>query len=305
MIMNSTVSVVIPTHNRPILLKRAIESALQQTLTPNEIIIVDDADSQETKNAIKSFNNDIISYVSNPNSGASSSRNLGASIAKSAYIAFLDDDDIWLSNKLEQQVAEITTKDLDACFSRMMIEYESKGINYSTMSRNLDDPKKEILLNNYIGATISSIIKKEKFLEVGGFDPEFPAREEYDLWIRLIYANSRISIIEIPLAVSYRSLNNRGRISQNIDNYKKANEMLLQKHCEKISSVLGSHGLESVRYNHKLFLAAQATSINLRGEAVKSYLAALNIKFSLKILIMFFIGLISPIALIRIRAMLS
>lgn len=300
-----SVAVVIPTHKRPESLKRAVASVLQQSLQPDEIVIVDDAQSEDTKKFVDSLDSSIVSYVENPSAGASSSRNLGAMSAKSSYVAFLDDDDIWLKDKLEVQVQEIVARDLDACFSRMHIEYEFTNISYVTRSKNLVDASKEILLNNYIGGTISSVIRKDLFLGVGGFDISFPAREEYDLWIRLIHSGAKVGIVEKPLVVAYRSLNKRGRISQDIENYKCANNKLLSKHRDKVCECLGSDAEAIIRYNHSLFLAAQAASINLRVETFKNYYDALKMKFSIKVLLMLCIGIVSPVYLIRIRSLIS
>src|SRR5690554_5740337 len=76
--MTATISVIIPTHKRPLLLKRAIQSVLDQTLQPMEIIIVDDAGCAESEAIVKGFNNELLKYIHNEDGqGASSSRNLG------------------------------------------------------------------------------------------------------------------------------------------------------------------------------------------------------------------------------------
>ncbi len=303
--MTFSISVVIPTHNRTDSLIRAVNSVLDQTFQPSEIIVVDDVCSDTCKELIDSLNSPIVRYVQNRSPGASSSRNLGVSLATGNYVAFLDDDDIWLADKLKRQYDQIISGDLDACFCRMMIEYENTRISYSTRSRNIPDAKKEILLNNFIGGTISSVIRRDLFLAIGGFDTDFPAREEYDLWIRLIHEGAKIRIVEEPLVIAYRSLNRRHRVSQNIDNYIVANKKILNKHSDKFSTFIGDEGYHLVKSNYSLFLAAQAASINLRGTTVYYYADALRFKFSLKTLIMLIAGAFSPLFLIRLRSMLS
>ena len=142
-------------------------------------------------------------------------------------------------------------------------------------------------------------------MAVGGFDTDFPAREEYDLWIRIIHEGAEIGIVEEPLVVAYRSLNRRHRISQNIENYKIANQKILTKHKEKFSTFIGDESYHVIRSNYSLFLAAQAASINLRGTTVYYYANALRFKFSLKTLLMLVAGAFSPLFLIRLRSMLS
>ncbi len=299
------ISVVIPTHKRPKLLKRAIQSVLEQTLRPIEIIVVDDAGSAESLEAVKSFNTDLIKYEHNTvGQGASSSRNLGASLANGGFIAFLDDDDKWLPLKLEKQVTLIKQLDLDACFSQIQIKYENTELSYSTKASMPVDPLVSILQENYIGATISAVVKKSVFQTLEGFDLEYKAREEYDLWIRIISNGFNVGIVEEPLAVSYRSLENRSRISANIDNYVTAIDRLNKKHKAIVGSQL-SEKQKTVRTKMQYeFLAAQAASIGLRKASVNYYAKSLLTIPNLKSCIGLVVSAISPTLLIKIRSRL-
>lgn len=300
------VSVIIPTHNRVVSLKRAIESVLNQTRKPDEVIIVDDLNDATTKELCEQFSADNVIYISNiEGRGASASRNLGALKAKSEFVAFLDDDDIWLPEKLEQQCALIDKKNLDVCFSQLLIKYENTDISYPTSAKNLPNPKTEILMENYIGATISSVIRRSVFLAVDGFDETIRAREEYDLWIKLIHANARVGVVEEPLAVSYRSLEQRDRISLNVDSYISAVEMLNSKHEALVNKFLDTAQKKLRKKKQFDFIAAQAVSIGLRKEAVRYYLKSLTVKPSAKALIGFSISAISPKLLIKLREKLG
>ncbi|KIF50395.1 glycosyltransferase family 2 protein [Vibrio owensii] len=295
------VSVVIPTHDRVETLKLAIDSVLNQTYRANEVIVVDDTGSQNTKELVESYNDLRIQFITNPNSGASSSRNLGASIANSEFVAFLDDDDVWLSNKLEKQLSLAKKENLDAVFSQLIVNYESIGVEYPTKSRNLSEPLKSICMENYIGATISCVVKKSIFLKVNGFDTSFQAREEYDLWIRIISSRFKIGIVEEPLAISNRSFV-RNRISSNLSRYEQGIELLNRKHQKLISDCLNEQEQKLRRSKQFDFLAAQAISIGRRVEAVRYYYDSFLICPRLKTAILAFLGLVSPILLIRIRS---
>lgn len=299
------ISVVIPTHKRPHLLKRAIQSVLEQSLLPLEIIVVDDAGSAESAETVKNFNSDLIKYVHNADGrGASSSRNLGASFSNGDFIAFLDDDDEWLPLKLEKQVTLIEQLDLDACFSQIQIKYENTELCYPTKSSMPVDPLISILKENYIGATISAVIKKSVFQKLGGFDLEYKAREEYDLWIRIILNGFKVGIVEEPLAVSYRSLENRSRISANIDNYITAIDRLNKKNKDIVDSKL-SEKQKKIRMKMQYeFLAAQAASIGLRKESIKYYAKSLLTIPNLKSCVGLVVSAISPKLLIKIRSRL-
>lgn len=297
------ISVVIPTHKRPKLLQRAIKSVLAQTLLPFEIIIVDDAGSPESEEVLKGFNSKLLRYVHNADGqGASSSRNLGAKLSRGDFVAFLDDDDEWVSVKLEKQRDLIKKSSLDACFSQIQIIYEDTDLSYPTASCMPADPLTLILRKNFIGGTISAVIKREVFENLQGFDLEYKAREEYDLWIKIVLNGFKIGIVEEPLAVAYRSLNRRQRISANINNYVLAVDRLNEKYKNEVNSHFSKKEKNSRTKMQYEFLAAQAVSIGLRQEAVIYYAKSLGVKPSVKACIGLLISAISPKLLIKIRS---
>lgn len=299
---NITISVVIPTHKRPELLRRSIQSVLDQIRLPDEIIIVDDAACTETKELVEEYGLQWLTYIENSDgSGASSSRNLGAEIATGDYIAFLDDDDVWLPSKLEKQSKLIMHDGLDVCFSRLSVQYENSSISYSTSASNVSNPSLEILMENYIGGTISAVIRRSLFTSVGGFDLGFKAREEYDLWIRLIHAGASVGVVEAPLAIAYRSLDNRARVSSSVDNYICAITLLNIKHKALVDKYLSiQQKIERTKRQYN-FIAAQAVSIGLKKQAILYYFKSLAAKPSIKALIAMLVCSLSPKLLIKLR----
>ena len=100
------VSVIILTYNRATLLRRALQSVLNQSFGDFEIIVVDDASVDGTKDVMRDMSDNRIQYVQHKqNMGEGRSRNTGLAKAQGQYIAFLDDDDEWLPEKLELQVS--------------------------------------------------------------------------------------------------------------------------------------------------------------------------------------------------------
>ena len=100
------VSVIIITHNRSNLLGAAITSVLNQTFQDFEIIVVDDASKDDTGNVVQTFDDKRIRYIRHEtNKGHAAARNTGLQNAVGEYIGFLDDDDAWLPEKLQRQVA--------------------------------------------------------------------------------------------------------------------------------------------------------------------------------------------------------
>lgn len=108
------VSVVIPTYNRAREVVRAVESVQRQTFTDLEVIVVDDASPDDTRAAITSITDPRVRYVAHDtNKGGCAARNSGIQAALGRYIAFLDDDDEWLPNKLERQLQVSASSEVD------------------------------------------------------------------------------------------------------------------------------------------------------------------------------------------------
>ena len=102
---NPTVSVVIPTYNRAPLIGRSIKSVLNQTYQDFEIIIVDDASTDNTKEVVSNFNDERIRYIQHEeNKGEAAARNTGIKATRCDYIAPQDSDDEWIPEKLSTQI---------------------------------------------------------------------------------------------------------------------------------------------------------------------------------------------------------
>lgn len=187
------VSVVIPTHNRPEGLKRALNSIYNQTLKPDEIIIIDDASmvdiESEVIDYIKKDNGISIVYSRlEKNSGACFARNYGVKKSTGDIIMFLDDDDTWESNKVYSQIKifrENPTADL-VYTGKLVVNEDDRDIvirKIKPLASGYLFP--DILYKNLIGTTSCIAIKKSTFSGVGGFDEELPALQDIDLYIRI------------------------------------------------------------------------------------------------------------------------
>lgn len=183
------VSVVIPTHNRAECLPCAITSALNQTFQDFEIIVVDDASQDNTTRVVESFNDQRIQYLRHETTqGAAKARNAGILRAKGKYIAFLDDDDEWLPEKLKMQVdiLETSPSTLGGVYTGSLDVQQSTG----EIVRQLTPSKRgkifdEMLIQNWIGPTSTVMLKRECFEKVGLFDMNISFAEDYDMWIRV------------------------------------------------------------------------------------------------------------------------
>ncbi|AAL80893.1 glycosyl transferase [Pyrococcus furiosus DSM 3638] len=183
-----TVSVIIPTHNRAKLLKRAIISVLNQTFEDFEIIVVDDASSDNTPNIIESIKDSRIRYIRlEKNSGAPTARNIGIKKARGKFIALLDDDDEWLPRKLEVQVKKFN--ELEKKFGVVYggfyyVSQQNERIIGKRLPRFRGNVYGELLKENFIGSP-TVLIRRECFKKAGLFDPKLPSSQDWDMWVRI------------------------------------------------------------------------------------------------------------------------
>ena len=189
--MNKLVSIIIPTHNRPKMLSRALASVMNQKYGNMEIIIIDDSNNEankiENENLIKKLNDKRIIYLhTNGSEGGGKARNIGIERSNGSYIAFLDDDDIWLKNKLKKQMEKFKLDESICAVYCIYDVYDERGVKIRKIRhRNRGDIYKKLLHSFCISETSSIIIKKGALKKINGFDTSLVSNQEYDLYLRL------------------------------------------------------------------------------------------------------------------------
>lgn len=256
------VSVVIPTYNRPELLKRAVMSVVAQSFSNIEVIVVDDnsiEDNSIVLDEIKKSTPSPIKYFKNKtNMGANNCRNQGIASAKGDYIAFLDDDDEWVEKKLSEQVdILVQSNEAGICYTGKNI-VDSKGrIRYSYLTPQC------IEHINYIGTTSTILVKKVVFDEVGGFDESLPALQDYELYLRILQKYQAIGVDEA--LINYYEDNTIKRISTQSDKATSAVLAIMKKYKGK--------GFDKELRNHmvKILLkrAIRLSNLTLLFDALK------------------------------------
>jgi len=159
------VSVVIPTYNRLLMLREAVDSVLKQDFEDFELIVVDDGSTDGTAEEIKRYGGRVILLQHSENRGVSAARNKGILHAKGKYVAFLDSDDVWVKGKLKIQVT-----------------FLDENPHYSFCYTD------EIWIRCLPLCTISpssAMMRKKLFSKVGLFDEALPVCEDYDFWLRV------------------------------------------------------------------------------------------------------------------------
>lgn len=183
------ISIIIPTYNRAHLINRAIESVLNQTYGKFELLVVDDCSNDDTESVVSSFDDFRIRYIKcDKNGGAAAARNRGIKEAKYDWIAFLDSDDVWRTDKLEKQVTAMDgVAGLVYC---TFLRHPSDGTEDTLMpssDRSVDRRQGimfgELLLGNFIGMP-TIMVHKSVFNDAGLFDENLRCYEDYDFLLR-------------------------------------------------------------------------------------------------------------------------
>jgi len=190
------VSCIIPSHNRQDLVGRALESVISQTYKNLEIIVVDDASQDDTEFIIRGYmdNDNRVKYIKNPSpKGGSGARNVGIKKARGQYIAFLDDDDEWMKDKIEKQVFAL--KEFDAVVCAFYVNDKKKIIRYPKTVIQLNDLRKA----NVLGGT-SILMSRSSVAKITLFDEDLTNGQDWDLLIRIARRFS-VRYLKKPLVI--------------------------------------------------------------------------------------------------------
>ena len=240
------VSIIIPVYNRASFVPKAVESVLMQTFKSFELIIVDDNSDDETYFSILPYLKDrrISYHYLKKNRGVSFSRNFGIKIAKGKLIAFLDSDDYWLPEKLEKQIEYMKEKNFKICQTDEIWIRRGKFVNPKKKHQKIEGDIFDKSLELCIVSPSAVLIKKEIFDEVGLFDENLPACEDYDLWLR-ISLKYKVGLLNEKLIVKRNGQDDQLSAIKGLDKFRiysllklLKNENLDEKRKKKVINVL-------------------------------------------------------------------
>lgn len=201
-----TVSVIIPTRDRPGLLLAAVQSVLEQRLPPAELLVVDDGASGAARRALHTLTVPAalpLRLLPGPGSGPAAARNVGLSAAAGDLIAFLDDDDLWLPDRLASQVEWFARLPrLGLLGGNYVIGEQGLAPRLAPAkrpSRPRPVSRRALLRANRL-ATSTVLARRACFDECGRFDEGLPLAQDWDMWLR-IAARWEVGILPVPLAV--------------------------------------------------------------------------------------------------------
>lgn len=265
-------SIIIPTYNRPHLLPRAVESALQQTMLDIEVIVVDDGSPEP----ITLPEHPQLRIIPLPkNRGTATARNVGAKAAKGQWITYLDDDDQLLPYAAKVSLEALTKTNLPGPVAVLsgieVISPEGQVIQTRlppTLWRGSHFFLEEIQPGQSFLSKQTLVVERELFLEIGGYDESFSSRVHTEMFLRL---NPVCSILGLP-TVTYRLFIHDGpRISRNPSLRQVSFNHLVQKHA----SIFKAHPkmFAQFLYNH----AQVSFELGQSGAALASILWALQV----------------------------
>jgi len=191
------VSILIPCYNAERWVGTAIESALEQTYPRTEVIVLDDGSTDKSLEEIKSFG-DRIRWESGPNRGANVTRNRLLELSRGEWIQFLDADDYIMPRKIEVQIELALREGADLVVSPALSDKGQILQNPSTRDPWID------LINREFGNTVANFFRKSAVLAAGGWNPEQPVCQEYEMMSRMLMSSARVAYCDRYLAICYR-----------------------------------------------------------------------------------------------------
>lgn len=201
------ISIIIPTYNRATFVGEAIQSVLDQEyfqtslgMSDYELWVVDDGSTDQTEDVVQSFG-DKAKYFFQEHRGVSAARNQGLLLASGDFIAFLDSDDLWLERKIRSQMSFMAAyPEAMVCYTEEIWIRDGIFVNPQKKHRKYSGWIFDKVLPLCLLSLSSALFRKKLFEEVGHFDEELPACEDYDLGIR-IAQRFPIHLITQPLII--------------------------------------------------------------------------------------------------------
>lgn len=249
---NPEITVLMPVYNGERYLSEAIESILNQTFKDFEFLIINDCSTDGSREIILSYNDERIRLIDNKvNMGQTKSLNKGLRLARSLYIARMDQDDVSLPERLKLQAKVFQYNPEVSVIGSSAIFIDGKGekIDYWDASAEIEKIEVNLLFNNPVCHS-SSMMKRNEVLALGGYDERYLCSQDFELWSRFIRKGYKISNIEEYLVKIRKHENsalvgfkNREMIKEistiifeNINHFTEVNVSL--EDCHKISRIV-------------------------------------------------------------------
>jgi glycosyltransferase involved in cell wall biosynthesis len=213
------VTAVIPAYNAALFLEATIASVYSQTVPPSQVIVIDDGSTDDTAVCLRQLAATLPSsfeWLTKENGGEASARNVGIELAKGAYVAFLDHDDLWHPTKLERQLARFAADpDLALSFTGYRFTFddykrgEGRDIDPEVIHHDNWDPDPTILLDQMLSGTCpvgtlsTVLIRAEALTRVTPFDETLLLGSDWEMYLKFLAAGMKMDYLPEVL-VDYR-----------------------------------------------------------------------------------------------------
>lgn len=188
------VTVIIPTYKRSAVIQRAVDSVLRQTLDSYEVIVVDDngidtIEGRLTAKKMEKYNDDSkVIYIQHENNkNGAAARNSGIRLARGRYITFLDDDDVYIPERLQMMCDKMDALDSSwgACYTGY-VKHNANGDQYSAETAEGDVYIQALMRSLYIGTGSNLFFRKEVIANIGFFDETFKRNQDLEYLVRVL-----------------------------------------------------------------------------------------------------------------------
>ena len=293
------VSVIIPTYNREKYIVETLQSVFEQTFTDYEVIVIDDGSTDNTADVLRPYLDRIV-YIRKPNGGQGSARNAGIKMAKGAYIAFLDSDDLWMPEKLLLQVSYLDEHpDVALVFSDAATFYDDEGNHVRTGELHFqgeDISFNRLFKMNFI-PNLTVMVRKRSVEEAGLFDEskELVGGEDYEMWLRIAMKSG---MGHIPKILAQYRQHGDNVLGMDLLKVYSMHRTVINKILECYPDIIYKFNIDMDEYyrNYNYILGRHLYQIKRYRTAVKHLRTALYYSpFAPKAWVLFFLSLIGGI----------
>lgn len=234
----SGIAVVVPCYELGRTLEESVDSVLAQTRPAAEIVVVDDGSTDlVTRQVLARLERPRTRVVVVPHAGVAAARNLGVRLCRSPYLVLLDADDVLADTYLERAASRLDSDPGLGFVSCAVQAFEGASYEWKP-------PSVDVVGSLTRGSVhISSMFRRTLWDDVGGFDPQLPAYEDLDFWLRALTLGFRGEVLEERLLFYRVREGSRYRTGIEPEAYRAAMERIIEKH----RGLLQAHGLEALR----------------------------------------------------------
>lgn len=268
--MTPRVSIVIPTYNQADFLKECLDSVLAQSVTDWDCIVVNNFSADHTRDVVLAYGDPRITLVDLANEGViAASRNVGWRRARADWVAFLDSDDLWAPDKLEQCLAA-ATDGVDVVSHPERFLKDGCIVHQTAPADQHRASARGLLLDGNCLSPSAILVRRQMLERAGGYceDREIITAEDHDLWVRLALMGARMRHLAQPLA-DYRLHGQQN--FRAVERHMNASLAVLDRHLPQLEDVAGWRGR---RAKARIIYGAARTEQKLgRGRAALALLA--------------------------------